>query len=297
MTPRVSVVVPAYDEPVFLTDALRSVGAQTWTDFECIVVDDGSPRDLRPAAEAAGLGDRLRFVRQPNAGGGAARNHGIALARGDWIAFLDHDDRWLPQKLELQLAAVDRHPGAGLAFCRYTRTGSAAGSEAFPAEAPSGRILDALLRRTLIRTLSTVLVRRDVVPPGEWFRTDLAVANDVELYYRIAERSDLVFVPETLVEWRRHERSASVDALRLHREATRVVEELAVRLGPDAPPPLRKLLRARLGRHVLGAASAALRSGDRRAARREYRRALRLQADPLRAAFGFLATLVPRRPS
>lgn len=289
----ISVVVPAYGEPDYLAEALRSVAAQTFSDFEVVVVDDGSPVELRAAAESAGLGDRLVFERQENAGGGAARNRGIELSHGAWIAFLDHDDRWLPQKLERQLAAAEQHPGAGLVFCRYRRIGAAVGAAPFPESAPSGRILDELLRRTLIRTLSTVMVRRDVLPPGRWFRTDLAISNDVELYYRIAERSDLVFLPETLVEWRRHERSASVDAMRMHREAAQVVEELAERLGPSASKETVRLVRARLRRHLLGEASAALRAGEGKIARDRYGRALRIGGSPVRALGGILASMFP----
>jgi glycosyltransferase involved in cell wall biosynthesis len=292
MPPTVSVIVPAYNEPDFLAEALRSVAAQTQPPLEVIVVDDGSPRDLRAAAESAGLGARLHFVRQDNAGGAAARNRGIALARGDWIALLDHDDRWLPHKLERQLAAAAGHPEAGLVYCQLRQFGTGSDPGPFPDAAPSGRILAALLERTLIRTLSTVLVRRDAVPPNEWFRTDLAIANDLELYYRIAERSDLVFVPEVLVEWRRTGATASANAVRLHREVLQVLAALAARLGGSPPADLRRMLQRRILRHQLGAGSALLRSGDVAAARQCYRQAL--SRAPLRALGGILRTLLPR---
>lgn len=289
--PSISVVVPAYNEPDFLLEALRSVASQTVQPLEVIVVDDGSPRPLRQAAEAAGLGPRLRFVRQENAGGAAARNHGIALAQGDWIAFLDHDDRWLPHKLQRQLAAVQ--PGAGLVFCQLQSFGVGAKGSSFPPEPPSGPMLRALLQRTWIRTLSTVLVRRALFALDTWFRTDLAIANDLELYYRIAERSGWSFVPEVLVEWRRTGATASADALRLHGESARVVEELATRLGAGTGADLRRLLRDRLRRHVLGAARAALAAGDAESARLGYRRALSLGGQPLRTLAGWLAASWP----
>ena len=291
MPPSVSVVVPAYNEPDFLAEALRSVAAQTLPPAEVIVVDDGSPRDLRAAAESAGLGSRLRYVRQDNAGGAAARNRGIAMAASEWVAFLDHDDRWLPHKLERQLAAAAAHPEAGLVYCQLQQFGTGSDPGPFPARAPSGRILPQLLERTLIRTLSVVAVRRALFAPGAWFRTDLAIANDLELYYRIAQCSDLVFVPEVLVEWRRTGATASANALRLHREAVEVLDALAARLGADAPADLMALLRRRLGRHLMGAGSAALRSGDRVQARACYRRAT--SAVPMRAWLGLLRTWLP----
>jgi glycosyltransferase involved in cell wall biosynthesis len=300
----VSVVVPAYDQPAFLAEAVRSVVAQTFADFELIVVDDGSPTDLRPAFDEASGGDpRCRYVRQANGGGGAARNHGIALARGRWVAFLDHDDRWLPAKLERQLAAVEAWNGdpPGLAFCQFRKFGERAGrrpSDApFPARAPSGRILDALLRATLIRTLSVVLVRRDALPPGAaWFRSDLAIANDVELYYRLARRWPFVFVPEVLVEKRDHAANASGANLAMHLEAVRVADELRAQLGPALAGPTRRAWRGRLRRHLLGAARAAARAGDPALSRTCYARALRGgPAGAARALAGWLGSWFRRR--
>ena len=158
MSPRVSVIVPAYDAPEFLAEALASVASQDLDDYEVIVVDDGSPRDLRAAAESAGLGSRLHFVRQANAGGSAARNRGIAMARGTLLAFLDHDDRWLPPKLARQVAELDAHPTAAMVFCRYRKFGRRTSPEGHPTSAPSGFVLPALVRDTLIRTLSVVMI-------------------------------------------------------------------------------------------------------------------------------------------
>jgi glycosyltransferase involved in cell wall biosynthesis len=103
--PRFSVIVPVYNRAATVLPTLESVRAQTFTDFECIVVDDGSKdgEELRAVVES--LGDpRFRYVRRENGGASAARNMGIDEAKGEIIAFLDSDDRWLPQKLERDLA-------------------------------------------------------------------------------------------------------------------------------------------------------------------------------------------------
>jgi glycosyltransferase involved in cell wall biosynthesis len=102
------VVIPTYNQPDFLAEALESVFAQTFRDFEVVVVDDGSTDDT-PARLRACAG-RVRVVRQPNAGVGAARNRGIAEARGRWVALLDHDDLWHPEKLAAQVAFMRAHP-------------------------------------------------------------------------------------------------------------------------------------------------------------------------------------------
>jgi glycosyltransferase involved in cell wall biosynthesis len=106
--PRVSVLVTAYRRPAFLAEAIESVLAQTFTDFEVIVLEDGSHDG---EAIARSYGDRVRYVWQPNQGLAAARNAAAAMADGEWLAFLDDDDRWLPEKLAQQMALSRHVPG------------------------------------------------------------------------------------------------------------------------------------------------------------------------------------------
>lgn len=111
MRPRASVVIPVYNRAKSVLPTLQSVREQTMADFECIVVDDGSDDGEELRAIVEDFGDsRFRYVRRENGGGGAARNSGIEEAGGEIVAFLDSDDRWLPQKLQRDLeAGADRH--------------------------------------------------------------------------------------------------------------------------------------------------------------------------------------------
>ncbi len=112
MTPFFSVVIPVYNRAVLLRDCLASVLSQTEQDFEIVVVDDGSKDD--PARVVEGIGDpRIVFVRQDNAGGGAARNTGIDRATGRFVAFLDSDDRFLPHHLAAMRALLEHGPNTG----------------------------------------------------------------------------------------------------------------------------------------------------------------------------------------
>ena len=104
----ISVVIPAYNHGRFLREAIDSVLAQTYAPLEIIVVDDGSTDDTEQIVRS--YGDRVRYIRQQNAGVGAARNNGIANARGEYVAFLDSDDLWLPEKLAVQVEYMRRHP-------------------------------------------------------------------------------------------------------------------------------------------------------------------------------------------
>lgn len=119
MTPRVSVIVPLYNKAPFVRRALDSIAAQTFADFEAIVVDDGSTDG--GARVVAEYGDvRFRLVAQRNAGPGAARNHGAREARGEFLAFLDADDEWLPTYLEEGVRLLEKFsPGAAAATCGY----------------------------------------------------------------------------------------------------------------------------------------------------------------------------------
>lgn len=112
MTPLVSVVIPTYNQPALLAETLKSVFAQTFSDYEIIIVNDGSTDNtletLRPIVQSRA--GRVRIISQQNRGIGAARNRGIDEAQGKYVALLDHDDLWLPQKLQAQVDLFMRHP-------------------------------------------------------------------------------------------------------------------------------------------------------------------------------------------
>jgi glycosyltransferase involved in cell wall biosynthesis len=110
----VTAVIPTYNRAKMVVEAVESALGQTRPPDEIIIVDDGSTDDTRHAV--AHYGDRLRYIRQDNSGPAAARNHGIRVASGDFIAFLDSDDLWVKDRLEQQLAALAVHPGLDLIF-------------------------------------------------------------------------------------------------------------------------------------------------------------------------------------
>lgn len=122
-SPRVTVLVPAYNAVAYLAQALDSALAQRFTDFEVMVVDDGSTDDTGAIADryAAAHPDRIRVIHQPNAGLPAARNAAIAAARGELFALLDSDDMWKPGHLQLAVAAFDANPQLGLVHANIER--------------------------------------------------------------------------------------------------------------------------------------------------------------------------------
>ena len=112
--PKVSVIIPVYNGERFICDAIESVLAQTYKDFELIVMDDGSQDQTNQRIK--GYGHRLTYLYLPNSGQARARNLGHTHSSGEYLAFLDSDDRWYPKMLEVEVRAMDENPQAGLVY-------------------------------------------------------------------------------------------------------------------------------------------------------------------------------------
>ncbi|HWG41390.1 MAG TPA: glycosyltransferase family A protein [Gemmataceae bacterium] len=199
--PSVSVIIPAYRAAATIGRAIDSLLAQTRTPNEIIVIDDGSPDDM--TAALAPYGERVRRIRQANSGAASARNRGIDLAQGELIAFLDADDYWEPNKLQHQLAILERHPEVGLiAAHSYVQS---PGQPRTPINLPSPHLFDRVLKADGPETMmvakrvwtSTVLVRRAVL--GEQrFDTTLVTAEDVDLWIRLVLSTPVYLISEPL---------------------------------------------------------------------------------------------------
>jgi glycosyltransferase involved in cell wall biosynthesis len=206
--PMVSVVIPSYNRSRMLLRAIQSVCMQTFADFELIVVDDGSTDNTSSVAEA--LADpRIRLVRNPiRQGAPRSRNRGIEVALGEWVAFLDSDDEWLPTRLELQLQRL-QEVGAGSAavgYCLLQVQDHIRGEVSQTNRAlPEGEVLDDLLRGRRPPTASAFMVRRSALLDVEGFDQEMPSGHDIDLWLRLAERGYRFFaVNQALVIWHRH---------------------------------------------------------------------------------------------
>ena len=224
----VSVVVPTYGRPQYLAAAIESALSQSHPPFEIIVVDDASPEDVEGALAVFSDCGRIRYVRQPhNKGANAARVRGVALAKGKFVAFLDDDDLWLPEKTELQLTAL-RTQGVEACLCGY-QVIDGPGAQVRSCDALQA---DDVRQMRMVAGFSSLLVRRDVV---EELGLDesLPWAEDWDLYVRLVLRHPIAYVPQVLYRYRRgahlsissQAKDAGIDALerrtatiRKHRE-------------------------------------------------------------------------------
>ena len=184
--PQVSVIIPTYNRGWIVGEAVDSVLAQDFTDYELIVVDDGSTDDTE--AVLRGYGDRICILRQQNKGVSAARNAGIRSAAGDLISFLDSDDLWLPAKLSHQTAFFDRHPQA--VACQTEETWIRNGRRVNPRKRhrkPSGMIFEPSLALCLVSP-SAVMIRRALFDRVGLFDERLPACEDYDMWLRISCR-------------------------------------------------------------------------------------------------------------
>jgi glycosyltransferase involved in cell wall biosynthesis len=207
----ISVIIPAYNYGRFLRDAVDSALAQTCPAFEVIVVDDGSTDDTPQIL--AGYGDRIVVIRQENLGTSAARNAGIAAARGEYVSFLDADDIWRPRKLECDAARFALDPTLGMVHCGAETFDNAGRTLSVSLTGLEGWIAPALLRldREVIATPGSVTVRKAAAMEVGRYDSRLEVAEDWDFCYRIACRYRAGFVPEVLVRYRLHGRGKHLD--------------------------------------------------------------------------------------
>lgn len=275
MTPRVSIIIRTRNRADYLGAAVDSALTQTFTDRDVIVVDDGS-RDSTPDL-LAGYGSRLRTVRlDPARGPAAAFNAGVRAARGGFVAFLDSDDLWLPDKLERQLALLDRSERFGFAYGNV-RLWLPDGTKSQPVLAPeqiiSGSVLRAILRDMCVHT-STVVARRvwldRIGPCPERY----SLCEDYAWFLRLARVTDSVCAPEPVALIRRHEDQISVlGGLDTYRAAIAILTEFLA--DAALPTAVRREGRRTIARHHAHLAKTLAGAGELGPARRHNLQALR----------------------
>jgi GT2 family glycosyltransferase len=258
----VSAVIPTFNCARLLRHALASALAQTVPLREIIVVDDGSTDDT--AEVVASLGPAVTYVRQPNSGPSAARNRGAHMASGSWLAFLDADDQWMPDKIRRQLAAAHASPDAVLV---YTATSLvyADGTRRLREAVPPAQLWPLLRYRNCL-TDSTVLVRRNVFLEHGGFNSDLRTCEDWDLWARIRAHHSVTYVPDALCAYsiRPGSLSSNIDQMLVD---TAAILEPTLLVGLTGIP--RRLWRRRIvAAQLFGAALTALEAGQASRARR-----------------------------
>ena len=222
----VSVIIPAYNAAATIRETLTSLIAQTWPHWEAIVVDDGSTDITADIARGFAAYDaRFRVVTQPNGGESAARNAGIALARFDWLLFLDADDWISPFYLEHMINQLAGDPSLDAVHCRYARVAADGTFVPDAYQPPTGDMFATLARRAAF-PVHACIVRKSLVDVVGGFDTSLRTSPDWDLWQRVA-RTGAQFggVPEVLAFYRMSANGASLDGCQLFKDGLRVLKQ------------------------------------------------------------------------
>lgn len=197
----VSVIIPTYNRARFLDRAIQSVLKQTYKNLELIIVDDNSSDDT-DALIASIKDDRLCYIKHDtNKGASAARNTGIKDARGEYIAFLDSDDEWLPTKLEEQVSVMQKAPeDVGLVYCWKSHIGDDGSILEIYNTTLKGYVFDKIIERQILCSCSCLLVRRGAIDKVGMFDESLWRGNDNDFIRRVCRKYHVDLVPEILVK-------------------------------------------------------------------------------------------------
>lgn len=280
---KVSVVIPTHNRPERLANALRSVLAQTEKDFEVLVIDDGSSNDGAMRVVGACQDPRLIYLRLPvSQGAAAARNAGIARATAPYIAFLDDDDEWLPEKLEAQLEVIEQSgPSVGGVYTARITVDEVTGKTA-TTRCRGGKFDPWGIRNVI--TTSSVLMRRVCFDVVGLFDEELFSGHDADMWIRVGESFGLISLDQPLIKYFIHHdhRISDDDASKI-----RAQEQLLIKH--------RRIYESDRRRHCRVYVSLGLRYrrlGDLTEARRALRYAMWLWPFEPRAYWAFIRSLL-----
>ncbi len=225
MSPKVSVIVPVYNAEKFLGETVESILEQTYQDFEIIIVNDGSTD--KSAEIIKSLDDeRIICIYQKNQGVSAARNKAILQSRGEYIALLDHDDLWLPEKLEKQIPVLDGNSEVGLVYsdCYCVDIKEKVIERAFEQTKPfRGAVLPELFLSNFIPCL-TAVIRKTVFEKAGLFDPKFTIAEEYDFFLRAAKNCKIEYVDLPLAKYRVHEGNISKDLILWHQEVIEILD-------------------------------------------------------------------------
>lgn len=213
----ISVIIPVYNGENYLAEAIDSVLSQTYRDFEVIIVDDGSQDSTWDIIQS--YGDQVRGIRKQNGGVATALNTGIRAARGEYVAWLSHDDRFLPEKLAVQMALLAKYPESAGSYTDF-QTISESGEVTATVEVPhyeQGHMLRHLIQSVFING-STLLIEKSVLEAVGLFDESVRIGNDALMWAAIVTQYNLAHSDQALTQYRIHEVQTSQNAEMMKRD-------------------------------------------------------------------------------
>jgi len=225
-TPRVSVIVPCYNTAKYVTATLESIFAQTYRDYEVVVVNDGSPDTTELERALASWNKRIVYIKTNNQGLGRARNNGIRASKGEFIALLDSDDLWEPNYLQVQVRKLDEDPSADIVYPRFLIIGDgpSSGTLSIPSH---GEVTFISLVQENCTVAVSVLARRAAFERVGLFDGSLRSCEDFDMWLRCVKNgSRIIYHDEVLFRYRRRKDSLSADPAWMCANAMKVLVKM-----------------------------------------------------------------------
>ncbi len=268
--PTVSVIIHTFNNEKFIAETVESVLKQTYNDYEIIVVDDGSEDGTRNALLP--YMQDIRYHYKENGGIASAKNAGISLCNAEFVAFLDHDDLWVPDKLKIQMEHFNNNPQVGLVYAKYTSFRDGKELRTKPEKGYSGWIFKELLSKSFIQT-STVMVKRECLDAVGPYDESFTLGDEYDMFLRVAKRFQCSFVDKELTRYRIHDRNASKDDLLFNKENLRVFKKV-YKGYTDLDEKEKKILRKRIAMYSIKVAKGLYSQGQLEESKKYQKEAL-----------------------
>ncbi len=245
--PTVSVIIHTYNNERFIAETVESVLNQTYKDYEIVVVDDGSVDGTRDALIP--YMQKIMYHYKENGGIASAKNAGINLSQAEFVAFLDHDDLWVPDKLQLQMECFRNKPQVGLVYAKYTSFRDGKDLRTKPEKGYSGWIFKELLSKSFIQT-STVVVKRECLDAVGPYDESFSLGDEYDMFLRIARKFQCDFIDKGLTRYRVHDTNASNNDFLFDNENLGVYKKVYNNCT-DLDGVEKKILRKRIARYSI----------------------------------------------
>lgn len=286
----VSVIIPTYNSAPYISEAIDSVLGQSYSDYEIIVIDDGSTDNTGELLNNYSHNPKVSVIRlDVNSGVSAARNAGLNIARGDIIALLDADDIWLPEKLNKQVQALKEAPESGWIYCNGSVVDQNLKKMYFFTERwnqTGGMIYADILLKSLCVPVSSVIIKREVFDHCGFFDPELKAVEDLDLFLRIARKYKCAYLKEPLFNYRVHNDNLSRKEDRMEVGRLKVLGKL-IGLHPEYESELRHIYHRSVGIGMLG-------MRDCKRARMHFIKAARYRQGDYKVWVGLLLATMPR---
>lgn len=214
-SPLVSIITPVFNGESYLANAIESALSQSYSNFELLIINDGSTDNSHHIVKTYLNDKRVHYFDKTNGGVASARNHALRHAQGEYIGFLDQDDRWLPHKLALQVDYLERHREVALHYAKQQVVDARGVASNFdwPTGA-SGYCLPEIFLRNKI-TILTTLVRKSVIEQVGFFNEALSGTDDYDMWLRVLLKHPIHFDPQIVAEYRLHDMNVSLDSFKM----------------------------------------------------------------------------------